>query len=158
MASDINAPTAMGPDEFARQFRQLTNFRENSFHPLVWINGEPEIGEKVSIGFFSEINAKCARVRIGAYCDIASFVSINCADLHKRCIGLADAIERRDITIEDHVFIGSHCIVRGGAHIGHHSVVGAGTIVGPQVIAPYSLVIGNPMRVKPGYYLHRLQG
>jgi acetyltransferase-like isoleucine patch superfamily enzyme len=40
----------------------------------------------------------------------------------------------------------------GGAHIGHHSVVAAGTIVGRGVIPPYSLVSGNPMRVKPGYY------
>jgi hypothetical protein len=30
--------------------------------------------------------------------------------------------------------------------------VAAGTIVGPGVIPPYSLVAGNPMQVRPGYY------
>jgi acetyltransferase-like isoleucine patch superfamily enzyme len=63
-----------------------------------------------------------------------------------------EQIERRDIVIEAHVFIGSHSFVKGGAHIGHHSVVAAGTIVGPGAIPPYSLIAGNPMRVKPGYY------
>lgn len=138
--------------EFRRLFSRLTDFEENPFHPLVWINGEPKIGNNVFIGAMSEVNAKGARVVIGDDCDIASFVSINCADSHKRCIGLSSQIERRDITLEHHVFVGSHSFIRGGAHIGHHSVVAAGTIVGPERIPPYSLVIGNPMRVKKDYY------
>ena len=110
----------------------------------------------VYIGGFSEVNARGARVSIGAHCDIASFVSIHCADSHKLCIGLATEVERQDIVIEDHVFIGSHSFVKGGAHIGHHSVVAAGTIVGPGMIPPYSLIAGNPMLVRPGYYRARL--
>lgn len=156
MTGPTAAPQAMKAEEFARQFRHMTQFQENSFHPLVWISGEPEIGEDVYIGGFSEVNAVGARVRIGAHCDIASFVSINCADLHKRCIGLMDETERSDITIEDHVFIGSHSFIKGGVHIGHHSVVGAGTIVTAQIIPPYSLVVGNPMTVKAGYYKGRI--
>jgi perosamine synthetase len=62
-------------------------------------------------------------------------------------------VDRRDIVLEDHVFVGSHCVIKGGAHIGHHSVVAAGTIVEGRPIPPYSLVVGNPMVVKPGYYL-----
>jgi acetyltransferase-like isoleucine patch superfamily enzyme len=156
MTGQVGTPQTMTAEEFARLFRQITQFKENRFHPLVWIVGEPEIGENVYIGGFSEVNAMGARVRIGAHCDIASFVSINCADSHKRCIGLLDKIERRDITIEEHVFIGSHSFVKGGVHIGHHSVVAAGTIVERGVVPPYSLVAGNPMRVKPGYYLKRM--
>ena len=143
--------------EFTKLLAEATHMPENRFHPFVWIVGEPEIGEDVYIGGFSEINARGARVRIGSNCDIASFVSINCADSHKRCIGLMDEIERQDIIIEDHVFIGSHAFIKGGVHIGHHSVIGAGTIVGPGVIPPYSLIVGNPMQVKPGYYHARLQ-
>ena len=156
MTGQVGEQQTMTAEEFARLFRQMTQFKENRFHTLVWISGEPEIGENVYIGGFSEVNAVGARVRIGAYCDIASFVSINCADSHKRCIGLLDEIERRDITIEEHVFIGSHSFIKGGAHIGHHSVVAAGTIVERGVVPPYSLVVGNPMRVKPGYYRKRM--
>ncbi len=85
---------------------------------------------------------------------LASFVSINAADSHKKCVGLLTEIERKDITVENNVFIGSHCFIGGGTHIGHHSVVGAGTIaIKTGYIPPYSLVIGNPARVKKEYFL-----
>lgn len=142
-------------ERFAALLAELTTFKPNPYHPLVWILGDPEIGAGVGIGGFSAVNAKGARVVIGDHCDIASFVSINVADSHLRCIELADEIDRRDIIIEHHVFIGSHCVVKGGAHIGHHSVVAAGTMVDRGTIPPYSLVSGNPMQVRPGYYRDR---
>lgn len=143
--------------EFKALFEAATDFRENRFHPLVWIHGEPEIGEGVFIGAMSEVNAQGARVVIGDNCDIASFVAINVADSHKLCIGLSDRIERSDITLENHVFVGSHSVIKGGAHIGHHSVIAAGTVVEAQPIPPYSLVTGNPMTVRAGYYQERAQ-
>jgi len=144
-------------EKFQKLFSELTNFRDNEFHPLVWINGEPEIGNGVYIGGFSEINAKGAKVVIGENCDIASFVAINCADSHKQCLGIVEDFERGDIILENNVFIGSHCVIKGGAYIGHHSVVAAGTIVEGVVIPPYSLVIGNPMQIKPGYYINQIK-
>lgn len=142
----------MNEEEFNRLFAKLTSFKRNQYHPLVWIVGEPEIGENVYIGGMSEINANQAKVKIGNDCDIASFVSINCADSHKKCLGLSKEIERSDITIENNVFIGSHSVIKGGSYIGHHSVVAAGTIVDGIKIPPYSLIVGNPMNVKEGYY------
>jgi len=133
-------------------FTKFTTFKANPYHPLVWINGNPKIGSFVSIGGFSEINAKSAKVFIGDNCDIASFVAINCADSHKKCIGLTDSIERRDIFIGKNVFIGSHSVIKGGAVIGDYCVVGAGTVVGNVDVPPYSLVIGNPAIIKEGYY------
>jgi acetyltransferase-like isoleucine patch superfamily enzyme len=138
-------------------FTRLTTFPVNRFHPLVWIVGEPEIGADVYIGGLSEVNAKGARVVIGDNCDIASFVTINCADSHKKCIGLLADVERRDIHIENNVFIGSHSVIKGGAKIGHHSVIAAGTIVGGIDVPPYSLVVGNPAIIKPGYYLNQVE-
>jgi acetyltransferase-like isoleucine patch superfamily enzyme len=142
----------MNEEEFNELFSKLTTFKKNSYHPLVWIVGEPKIGKDVYIGGMSEINAKDAKVIIGNNCDIASFVSINCADSHKKCIGIMQKTERRDIIIENNVFVGSHCVIKGGAHIGHHSVVAAGTIVEGIDIPSYSLIIGNPMKVKMNYY------
>ena len=138
--------------KFAEQFSLLTNFKSNKFHPLVWINGNPEIGKNVCIGGMSEVNAKDARVVIEDNCDIASFVAINAADSHKRCLGLMDEIERKDIYLERNVFVGSHVVIKGGAHIGHHSVIAAGTIVDACYVPPYSLIVGNPMVIKEGYY------
>ena len=150
----IDKPTTNKLQEW---FTTLTTFPSNRFHPLVWIVGDPEIGKDVYIGGLSEVNAKGATVKIGDYCDIASFVTINCADSHKKCIGLATDVERLDILIEDHVFIGSHSVIKGGAKIGHHSVVAAGSIVGAIVAPPYSLIVGNPALVKAGYYLNQFE-
>jgi len=138
--------------EFSELFSRLTSFKKNKLHPLVWVVGEPEIGENVYVGGMSEINAKNANVIIGDNCDIASFVTINCADSHKKCIGLSADVERKNITLENNVFVGSHSVIKGGAYIGHHSVVAAGTIVDGVKIPPYSLVIGNPMQIKVNYY------
>lgn len=143
----------MDKKEFKKLLLEVIENKENPFHPFAFINGEPKIGKNVSIGFFSEINAKNVKVSIGDNCDIASFVAINAADSHKKCLGLAKEIERKDITLENDVFVGSHCFIGGGVYIGHHSVVGAGTIIAkPCKIPPYSLVIGNPAQIKEGYY------
>ena len=136
-------------------FERYTGFKKNKYHPLVWIVGDPIIGSNVYIGGFSEINANGAEVKIGSGCDIASYVTINCASSHKKCIGLIDVIERKDICIGNNVFIGSHSVIKGGAVIGDNSVIGAASVVGEIVIPPYSLAIGNPVEVKPGYYLKK---
>ena len=124
----------------------------NRFHPLVWIVGNPEIGEGTYIGGFSEVNATDSQVRIGPNCDIASFVSINSADSHQLTIGVKPEISRSPILIESHVFIGSHCVILGGTEIGHHSVIGAGVVLRGEKIPPYSLVIGGSNIIREGYY------
>ena len=136
-------------------FSELTNFKSNRFHPLVWIVGDPEIGKDVYIGGFSEVNARGANVIIGDNCDIASFVSINSADSHRKCIGLSNNVDRKEIIIEHNVFIGSHSVIKAGAHIGHHSVIAAGSIVGDIKAPSYSLIVGNPAIIKPEYYLDK---
>ena len=81
---------------FRSRFLDLIDNQDNRFHPLVWINGDPEIGEGTYIGGMSEVNAKGARVLIGKDCDIASFVAINVADSHRVAIGLDDKSEVRE--------------------------------------------------------------
>ena len=144
-------------EKFKEFFMKFIDNKPNSFHPLVWINGKPKIGKNVSIGFFSEINAKGSNVEIEDNCDIASFVAINVADSHKRCIGLSKEIEREPIKIGKNVFIGSHCFIGGGTKIGHHSVIGKGVILNKEEIPPFSLVTSNPLKVRKGYYKEKLK-
>ena len=146
----------MESDVFKSHFLDMMNNQDNPFHPLVWVNGNPEVGEHVYVGGFSEINAKGAKVSIGAHCDIASFVAINCADSHLMTIGLAEDNVCKDITLEERVFVGSHCAILGGSYIGRQSVIAAGSIVRGETIPPYSLAYGNPLVVKSGYYAKRL--
>lgn len=141
----------MNPEEFA----EAAGIPENGFHPMVFLHGAPDIGSGVYIGLFSEVNANGTTVEIGDDCDIASFVSINGADSHRKCIGLKDEIDRQPITLENNVFVGSHCVILGPTHIGHHSVVAAGSIVKGVQAPPYSLICGNPATVTPGHYSDR---
>lgn len=137
----------------ASSLTTILGLKENPFHPLVSINGEPTIGKNVYIGMFSEVNARGSTVSIGDNCDIASFVSINVADSHMKAIGGSNTIERKPIVLEANVFVGSHSFIGGDTYIGHHCIVGAGTIVikGGN-IPPYSLIVGNPVSVKEGYF------
>lgn len=140
--------------EFSDKVLSSLKIEKNEYHPLVHILGEPKIGDGTYIGLYSEINANKAIVKIGRNCDIASFVSINCADSHKLTIGKSDKIARGNIHIGDNVFIGSHSFIGGNTNIGDNSVIGAGTIlINAGTIPPYSLVTGNPFIIKEGYYL-----
>lgn len=131
------------------EFLEWIDFEENPYHPFVWIRGEPEIGENVYLGFFSVINAKGSSVVIGDGCDIAPMVTINCADSHRKCLGLTDEVDRTPITLEHNVFVGSSAVIKPGSEVGHHTVVGAGETVSGSV-PPYSLVVDGT--VKKGYY------
>lgn len=126
---------------------------EPRFHHLVLINGDPEIGEGTKIGIFSEVYDKGGIVKIGRDCDIASFVAINCSDSHRRLHGLSDTLDLDTIILGDRVYVGSHTFIGKGVEIGHHSVIAAGAVIrGRKRIPPYSLVWGNPAKVKRGHY------
>ena len=84
----------MDKSKFRKLFFSLTEFEKNPFHPLVCIKGKPKLGKNIYIGAFSEVNAKGAKVTIGNNCDIASYVSINCADSHKKCIGVSKMLKK----------------------------------------------------------------
>lgn len=134
---------------------EILDLKKNPFHSMVFINGPEcaEIDEDVYIGYLSEVNARGSKVVIKKGCDIASFVSINVADSHKRTIGVGPEIERGPIILEENVFVGSHCFIGGNTHIGRNSVVAAGTIlVSGGEIPPFSLIKGNPAVVYPEYY------
>ena len=79
-------------------------------------------------------------------------MSINVADSHKKTIKISNKIDKRKITIGDRVFIGSHSVVLGGTTIGSYSTIAAGTVVRPSRIPSFSLVYGNPMKIKRNYY------
>ncbi|WP_455757089.1 acyltransferase [Sulfurimonas sp.] len=139
--------------EFKKKVIDSLELPTNDIHPLIYMSGNYTVGEKTTIGLFSEINANKSKIVIGKECDIASFVSINCADSHKLTLGLSDEIDRKEIIIEDNVFIGSHSFIGGYVKIGHHCVIGAGTIlIDVGEIPPYSLITGNPATIKEGYY------
>src|SRR3990167_3497106 len=69
-----------------------------------------QLGRDVSICAPAEIMAKGSRIVIGDGCDIAGFVTITTADSHKRCLGISPVVERREVILGEHVFVGQGAI------------------------------------------------
>jgi len=145
----------MDNSEFKRRLLETIGHKDNPYHPLVWILGDPVIGHRTYIGGYSEINCKHSSVFIGDDCDIGSFVVINCADSHLKTIGARRTIERKSIVIENNVFIGTQSSILGGCKIGHHSVIAAGTVLKSAIIPPMSLVLRDGT-IKKGYYKNKI--
>ena len=114
--------------------------------------GNVYLGENVHIAAPSELMAKHSQIVIGGDCDIAAFVTITTADSHRLCLGLMKEISRREIVIEDHVFIGVGAVILGGTRIGHHSVIGAGVVLGNRTIPPWSRVRVLDPVIEEGFY------
>lgn len=117
----------------------------------VAIHGNVQIGKHVSICGPAEINGTGSKVVIGDGCDIASYVVINVADSHLRCIGAEKEIDRRPITLGDSVFVGAMSVILGGVTLGDRCVVAATMKVRPGVYRSRSLIVGHPGIVKEPY-------
>ena len=116
------------------------------------VHGNVRMGARVMLAAPVDINGNKSEINIGDDCDIASFVSINCADSHMRCIGVAADIERKPITIGDHVFIGQGATILGGCNIGSRSVIGAGVVLKGVTVPPYSRVRMPFPYIEKGFY------
>ena len=102
------------------------------------------IGDHTFINYGSSISAY-KQVRIGRHCLLGHHTLIVDRNEH--------GVEHREVapppaqvTIEDHVWIGSRVTILPGVIIGHHSVVGAGSVVTRDIPAN-CLAVGNPARV-----------
>lgn len=53
----------------------------------------------------------------------------------------------KDIIVEEDVWIAANVTLLAGAHIGRGAIVGAGSVVRNCKIPPYSIAMGNPVKV-----------
>jgi len=102
------------------------------------------IGDHTFINYGSSISAY-EHVKIGRHCFLGHYTLMVDRNEH--------GVERREatpspaqITIEDHVWIGSRVVILPGVSIGHHSVIGAGSVVTRDIPAN-CLAVGSPARV-----------
>jgi acetyltransferase-like isoleucine patch superfamily enzyme len=114
-------------------------------------NGHIEIGIYASAE--KNVNIQIAedglKVIIGRACMFASDIVVWPQDWHKILDKTTGNIinSGKDITIKEHVWIGSSCKILKGVVIGKDSVVGAGTIVTKQFDESNVLIAGNPGKI-----------
>jgi acetyltransferase-like isoleucine patch superfamily enzyme len=110
--------------------------------------GKIHVGEKVHIGenniIFSDIGITIGdNVIIGSQNIIVDFDHI-----YKNVENPINqqGINKREIIIEEDVWISSHCVITKGVRVGKGAVIGAGSVVNKDVPA-YSVAVGVPVRV-----------
>lgn len=122
--------------------------------------GRVTIGDNCFLGDYSRI-ISAENVQIGHRVQIAHMCSIMDNDVHsmdpdKRhkeylsnvSNGQIDlfGIPKKEIIIEDDVWIASHCIIMKGVKIGRGAIIGAGSVV-TKNIPPSVIVHGNPAKI-----------
>lgn len=113
-----------------------------------WNDGEIRIGDKTSING-AQVFAQASKIRIGKDCMLSDGITIMGSDQHVLVeLETMSAInlDKRDVTIEDHVWVGRGSTILPGITIGHGAVIGAGSVV-TRSVPPQSAVAGNPARL-----------
>lgn len=114
-------------------------------HPVVIEHPERvTIGKGCSIAAFLHIWGG-GGVVVGDRVLIASHVSIVSETHDHTKHPMTDSAVRRPVTIEDDVWIGTHCTIMPGVKLGQGSVIGAGAVVTKDV-EPFSINVGVPCK------------
>lgn len=125
------------------------------------INGNNiHIGNNTSVsGPNVQIYQKINKIIIGSYCSIARNTTFqehnhNAKKISTHFIGLNifnekwenEFVSKGDIKVGNDVWIGTACVILGGAIIGDGAIVAANSVVIGEV-PPYSIVAGSPAKV-----------
>lgn len=116
--------------------------------PHCFFTGNSQVTSQAEIDEYTYgHNVTIHHAKIGKYCSIGPDVKIGLDEhpldqtsTHPKFYG---TIPQKKAIIEDHVWIGTNCVILGGVTIGEHAVIAAGAVVTKDVAA-YSIVGGVP--------------
>jgi carbonic anhydrase/acetyltransferase-like protein (isoleucine patch superfamily) len=120
--------------------------------PHVFLSGDLEIGDRVSIWPFVSIRADISPVTIGACSNVQDGAVIHVSEIFPTRIGEWVTIGHKAVVhaceVGDFCLIGMGAVILDGARIGARSIVGANsTVKAGMEVPPGSLVVGTPARV-----------
>lgn len=118
----------------------------NPWNPLVWVVGDPIVGEGTWVGPFCLLDAS-GGLTIGRGCDLAAGVHVYTHSTAARCVtGRVRDTERRPVSIGDRTFIGANTVVLMGVTVGSGCIIGAASVVTKDV-PDGTCATGVPARV-----------
>lgn len=129
-------------------------------------------GFLMSLGAFSYVSGATSdtmKLRVGRFCSIARGINVVTGDHPLQAVStnpffyghyhsqhMPDVVNRRDdsdfsrdlgkVHVGHDVWIGGHCVLKGGIRIGNGAVIASGSVVVKDV-EPYTIVGGNPAKV-----------
>ncbi len=112
--------------------------------------GDVLIGDRVRIGMS---NVLIGPVTIGNDVMLAQNIVLSGLNHGYEDVNIVphkQPVTKKQITLEDEVWIGANSVVVAGVTIGKHSVIAAGSVV-TKNIPRYSVAVGNPARVIKQY-------
>lgn len=138
-------PTIKNPQIIVGDFTYIadSDFERHVTHLYDWN------GDKLMIGKFCQIAAGVEFVMNGANHQMNAvttfpFYTLEGWDMEPPA--KADLPLKGDTVIGNDVWIGQNAVILPGVHIGDGAIIGANSVVGSDV-APYTVVVGNPVRV-----------
>jgi len=125
----------------------LKSKKDASIYDNSYIFGNVVIGEKTWVGPFTILDASGGKLRIGKFCSISSGVQIYTHDTVKWSLtGGKAKIEKNDVSVGDHCYIGPNSVISKGVKIGKGCVIGSHSFVRKN-IPSYSIVFGIPAKI-----------
>jgi len=125
----------------------LKSKKNTSIYDSSYIFGDVSIGEKTWIGPFTILDGSGGKLRIGKFCSISSGVQVYTHDtVNWSLTGGKAKIEKNNVSIGDHCYIGPNSIISKGTKIGKGCVIGAHCLVRTNIL-PHSIVFGVPAKV-----------
>ena len=138
-------PTVTNPNIIVGDFTYIadSDFESHVTHHYEWN------GDKLMIGKFCQIAAGVEFVMNGANHQMNAvttfpFYTLEGWDMEPP--KASDLPLKGDTVIGNDVWIGQNAVILPGIHIGDGAIIGANSVVGRDV-APYTIVIGNPVQV-----------
>jgi acetyltransferase-like isoleucine patch superfamily enzyme len=142
-------------------FPQMVNLYDCTIGDYSQVSPFVEIGGGCIIGRYCRIRP---HVTLGGYLTLEDYVFLgngvqHCNDVFPMAYAEQSNPTFRETVIRHHTAIGVNSTIMPGVTIGPYALVGAGTVITKNV-PPYSIVVGNPMRVlhqfesKEAFYEH----
>lgn len=138
-------PTISNPNIIVGEFSYIadSNFENHVTHLYEWNNDKLIIGKFCQIASGVEFVMNGANHQMNA---VSTFPFYTLEGWNMKPPAIEDLSLKGDTVIGNDVWIGQNATILPGVHIGDGAIIGANSVVGRN-ISPYSIVVGNPVRV-----------
>ena len=144
----LSASNRQKMSQYRKTFRISESARLN-FPENIWFKGNVIVGDHTYINSGRFVTGQKSTIKIGKWCAIGHNVNM-IAWTHDIDMPTGPLEERptveKDITVGDHVWIGTNVFIREGVTVGNHAIIAANSVVNRD-IPDYAIAGGVPAKI-----------